>query len=183
MEYWAEGTQSWFDTNRANDREHGPIDTREKLKVHDPDLAQLLTEVYGDFPWRYQRPERRTGEDRAHLAGLVVADFPRFRWPDSAPPLAQQGVELPWLSGAEVPSASPRQGGPATAVHVVNRRSGVVSVYWLDFEGKRRHYADLPPGQSHLQATYAGHVWMVTEQDHVIGAVVARATTGRVEIR
>ena len=31
MEYWAEGAQSWFDTNRANDNEHGPVDTRDKI--------------------------------------------------------------------------------------------------------------------------------------------------------
>ena len=31
-EYWAEGIQSWFDTNRENDYEHNHVNTREELK-------------------------------------------------------------------------------------------------------------------------------------------------------
>ena len=31
-EYWAEGVQSYFDCNDANNPEHGDIDTREKLR-------------------------------------------------------------------------------------------------------------------------------------------------------
>ena len=34
-EYWAEGTQSWFDNNRANDALHNDVDTREELKQYD----------------------------------------------------------------------------------------------------------------------------------------------------
>ena len=47
-EYWAEGVQSWFDTNRSNDHDHNDIDTRDELKPYDPRLAALLTEVFGD---------------------------------------------------------------------------------------------------------------------------------------
>ena len=47
-EYWAEGVQSWFDTNRSNDHEHNDIDTRDELKPYDPGLAALLAEVFGD---------------------------------------------------------------------------------------------------------------------------------------
>jgi hypothetical protein len=80
-EYWGEGTQSWFNTNRRNDRDHGDIDTREKLKAYDPDLAKLLAEVYGDTPWRYARPLTRPPEDRPHLAGYDASKAPRFVWP------------------------------------------------------------------------------------------------------
>lgn len=59
-EYWAEGVQSWFDTNRQNDSLHNHVDTREELKVYDPDLATLLTAIYGDDEWRYQRYDVRT---------------------------------------------------------------------------------------------------------------------------
>ena len=31
-EYWAEGVQSWFDTNRENDHDHNHVNTREELK-------------------------------------------------------------------------------------------------------------------------------------------------------
>ncbi len=87
MEYWAEGAQSWFDTNRTNDKEHGSIDTREKLKAYDPRLAALLSEVFGDRAWRYVRPDRRrdsnaSDESLAHLAGFDASTHAPFVWPE-----------------------------------------------------------------------------------------------------
>ncbi len=183
MEYWAEGTQSWFDTNRANDNDHGPIDTRDKLKPYDPDLAKLLTEVYGERPWRYQRPAKRPESERAHLAGLDVAKFAPFQWPKEAPRLDKQGEALAWLPADKIPPASPRESGKASGINFINRRDKVVSVYWLDFDGKRKHYADIRPRLSELLATFPGHVWIVSEGDKDLGAVVATEETGRVEIK
>jgi hypothetical protein len=77
-EYWAEGVQSWFDTNRQNDSQHNHVDTREEVKAFDPPLAALLKEVFGDEAWRYRRPEQRT--DKAHLAGYDAGRAPRFQW-------------------------------------------------------------------------------------------------------
>ena len=78
-EYWAEGTQSWFDTNRANDDQHNHVDTRDKLKEYDPALASLLTEVYGDMDWRYTQAVTRT--HLSHLQGFNPEQSPRFEWP------------------------------------------------------------------------------------------------------
>ena len=38
-EYFAEGVQSWFGTNRENDSEHNEVDTREELVSYDTRLA------------------------------------------------------------------------------------------------------------------------------------------------
>ena len=78
-EYWAEGTQSWFDTNRANDDQHNHVDTRDKLKAYDPALATLLTEVFGDTEWRYTQAVTRT--HLSHLHGFNPEASPRFEWP------------------------------------------------------------------------------------------------------
>ncbi len=79
-EYWAEGVQSWFDTNRPKpDAQHNHVDTREELKEYDPKLAALIEEIYGDRAWRYVRPDRR--KEAAHLAGLDRSKTPTFRWP------------------------------------------------------------------------------------------------------
>eukprot|EP00850_Spirogloea_muscicola_P012325 SM000079S22443 [mRNA] locus=s79:239580:241334:- [translate_table: standard] len=51
-EYWAEGSQSWFNASRRSDVNDG-INTREKLTKHDPGLARLCRTVYGNGPWRY----------------------------------------------------------------------------------------------------------------------------------
>ena len=78
-EYWAEGTQSWFDTNRANDDQHNHVDTRDKLKDYDPELATLLTEVFGDTDWRYTQAVTRT--HLVHLQGFNPEESPKFEWP------------------------------------------------------------------------------------------------------
>jgi len=80
-EYWAEGVQSWFDTNRENDAAaHNHVDTREELKAYDSKLAGLVEEVFGDRPWRYRKPAER--EEPGHLAGFDRAAAPRFAWPE-----------------------------------------------------------------------------------------------------
>jgi hypothetical protein len=78
-EYWAEGVQSWFDTNRPPDHDHNHVDTREELKEYDAGLAALVEEVFGDGAWRYQRPADRA--EAAHLAGYDPAAAPTFAWP------------------------------------------------------------------------------------------------------
>lgn len=61
-EYWAEGTQSFFDTNleepddRPPNSSHNAIDTRDELRAYDPDLYQLALSVYGDTGWYPECP-------------------------------------------------------------------------------------------------------------------------------
>jgi len=79
-EYWAEAVQSWFDTNRENDRAHNHVNTRDELRAYDPDLAKLCEEVFGDRPWRYSKPATRDAADRRHLNGYDSSTAPRFQW-------------------------------------------------------------------------------------------------------
>ncbi|GIW87162.1 MAG: hypothetical protein KatS3mg108_1486 [Isosphaeraceae bacterium] len=79
-EYFAEGVQSWFDTNRQNDAQHNHVDTREELQAYDPALAALCAEVFGENPWRYRRIEDREEAERSHLKDYDPAVAPRFRW-------------------------------------------------------------------------------------------------------
>ena len=79
-EYWAEGSQSWFDDNRENDASHNHVNTRAELIAYDPDLAKLCAEIYGNIPWRYQKPFRRAAPDRAYLAGYDPSNAPHFKW-------------------------------------------------------------------------------------------------------
>jgi hypothetical protein len=55
-EYWAEICQSYFDCNRINNWNHGPIGTREQLKVYDPESYELVRSTFNlspDQDWRY----------------------------------------------------------------------------------------------------------------------------------
>src|SRR5262245_28777933 len=60
-EYWAEACQSYFDCNRINNWNHGPIATREQLKLHDPEGYELVRSTFNltaKNDWRY-RPLRQ----------------------------------------------------------------------------------------------------------------------------
>jgi hypothetical protein len=179
-EYWAEGTQSWFDSNRADDAEHGPIDTRAELRAYDPTLATLLTEVYGDSPWRYVRPDRRT--ELEHLTGFDRASAPMFFWPeDRAPPIEELG-EAAAIDPASAPAVSP-ESSVATMLVFTNRRAGAVTVEWRDFTGALVPYGTLLRDQTLAQHTFAGHVWMVRENGTDLAAYVAPDHPARIEIR
>jgi hypothetical protein len=55
-EYWAETCQMYFDCNRANNWNHGPIARREQLKIYDPEAFELIKTTFrlsGAQDWRY----------------------------------------------------------------------------------------------------------------------------------
>jgi len=55
-EYWAEIAQAYFDCNRVNNWNHGPIGNREQLKQYDPvgyELARTVFNLSPEQDWRY----------------------------------------------------------------------------------------------------------------------------------
>lgn len=82
-EYFAEGVQAWYDTNRTMDHDHNHIHTRAQLKEYDPMLAAFLKDILGDNEWRFVSPRQRAGQD--HLKGYdpakapVVVDLPHIK--------------------------------------------------------------------------------------------------------
>ena len=79
-EYWAEGLQCWYDTNRTMDHDHNRIHTREQLKAYDPALAELCEDVLGDSPWRFVSPHARAGT--GHLKNFDPAKAPMVTAPE-----------------------------------------------------------------------------------------------------
>jgi hypothetical protein len=67
QEYFAQGVQSFFDANQAEDGSiHNHVDTRDELRSYDAALFTLVTEVYSDTTWRPRCPDGRTrAETRA----------------------------------------------------------------------------------------------------------------------
>jgi hypothetical protein len=61
-EYWAEIAQAYFDCNRVNNWNHGPIGTREQLKAYDPKGYELVRTTFNLSPeqdWRYIPLQKR----------------------------------------------------------------------------------------------------------------------------
>ena len=55
-EFWAEISQSYFDCNRVNNWNHGPIGTREQLRAYDPESYELVRTTFNlssGQDWRY----------------------------------------------------------------------------------------------------------------------------------
>jgi hypothetical protein len=78
-EYFAVGTQAWFEHNRFNDFDHNHVHTRAQLLEYDPALAAMCREVFGDADFKYTKPATRlTG----HLAGYDPTTAPSFAWPE-----------------------------------------------------------------------------------------------------
>lgn len=87
-EYWAEGVQSWFGTNRENDAIHNHVNTREEVIEYDPALAELCNEIFGDNAWQYRRSDDPARSQEPHLKNLIRDELPEFRW-ESKPSAAK----------------------------------------------------------------------------------------------
>lgn len=82
-EFWAEICQSYFDCNRVNNWNHGPIGTREQLKSYDPEGYELVKTTFrlsGDQDWRYtwlrRLPNVTTPPVRFHIDPF----YTKFTW-------------------------------------------------------------------------------------------------------
>ena len=91
-------------------------------------------------------------------------------------------VELePLACGLE--DALTSKGTQATTIFFDNPTNAPRYVYWLDFAGQRVLHATLQPGGSYTQQTYAGHVWMTTDEDgHCLSLYEAIAAPGKVTL-
>ena len=191
-EYWAEGTQSWFDTNRANDREHNHVDTRDKLKTYDPALAALLTEIYGDREWRYTQAVNRL--HLSHLQGFEPDRSPTFEWPAELPTLEELNQELrntdndgdgAWvdldpLDLAQLPGLKSTSSSIESEIIFVNRTGSDIFYYWVDHIGDEHFYGRVVVNTFVNQHTYASHIWLVKDPNGINLALFrAVENTGR----
>ncbi|MDB6033156.1 MAG: dap4 3 [Verrucomicrobiales bacterium] len=97
----------------------------------------------------------------------------------------QQSGELLPVSNAlsqNVPRAS-TQTGAETSLHFINLTKSETLLYWVDENGERHGYGKLDAGQQKQQHTYAGHVWVVTDQaGTTLARFQAQEEPGRAEI-
>jgi hypothetical protein len=82
-EYWGEICQSYFDCNRVNNWNHGPVGTREQLKAYDPEGYELVRTTFSlgpDQDWRYAFVRRlpNVGSPPAKLG--IDPYYTRFSW-------------------------------------------------------------------------------------------------------
>ena len=187
-EYWAEGTQSWFNTNRENDAQHNHVSKRGILKEYDPDLAELLTEIYEDADWRYTNAVERL--NLPHLAGYNPDNAPKFDWP---PELAasydklydhkcegdEKWVDLKRYEPKQLSTLVSNDGEPTTVLFV-NIMDTDITYYWIDAEGNESYRGRVAANAFSIHHTHAGHIWLVKKADGVnIAVYQSEEKTGR----
>lgn len=187
-EYWAEGTQSWFDTNRENDSQHNHVSKRHILKDYDPGLAALLTEIFGDTEWRYTQAITRT--HLPHLKEHNPDESPKFEWPAD---LAAEYDKLfdPNMDGREKwidlkrhepddLSQLKSKDGDGTSILFVNTTNSEISYYWVDADGNENYRGRVAANAFSVQWSHAGHIWLVKDStDNNIGVFQGGKKTGR----
>ena len=80
-EYWGEIAQSYFDCNRVNNWNHGPIGTREQLQKYDPYGYTLVHETFKlskSNDWRYAPVRRQPSVIPPPAKYAVPAVFTKF---------------------------------------------------------------------------------------------------------
>jgi hypothetical protein len=82
-EYWAEICQSYFDCNRVNNWNHGPIGTREQLKAYDPEGYELVRAIFNLKPeqdWRYSFLQKLPNVGSAPAKFKLDPYYTKFTW-------------------------------------------------------------------------------------------------------
>ena len=50
-------------------------------------------------------------------------------------------------------------------VHFENRRNHAVKLYWVDYNGKLKFYAEIAAGAKREQTSYSSAVWSICDKD------------------
>jgi VHL beta domain len=71
--------------------------------------------------------------------------------------------------------ARSKNSNTSTIVTFSNKRSDSLTIYWLNFQGKRVFYNELPSGTSYDQQTFVTHPWVaVTRSGACFGPFLPR---------
>jgi hypothetical protein len=82
-EYWAEICQAYFDCNRVNNWNHGPIGTREQLMVYDPEGYELVRATFRLKPeqdWRYAYAQKAPNVIAPPAKFKIDPYYTKFTW-------------------------------------------------------------------------------------------------------
>jgi peptidyl-prolyl cis-trans isomerase A (cyclophilin A) len=87
------------------------------LREYDPALAVLCERVFGDLPWRYQKPSLRAAADREHLGAYPIAQSPKFQWRQES--LGEQPLVLIQTSLGDIEVELDAKAAPLTVANFI----------------------------------------------------------------
>ncbi|MCU0714957.1 MAG: prolyl oligopeptidase family serine peptidase [Pirellula sp.] len=95
-EYWAEICQAYFDCNRVNNWNHGPIGTREQLKSYDPKGYELVRETFRlseTQNWRYTFPRSLPAVETPPTKLQIPLYYTKFCWAREMPVIGKEASD------------------------------------------------------------------------------------------
>lgn len=95
-EYWAEICQAYFDNYRFNNWNHGPIGTREELKIYDPDGYELVRTTFNLSPerdWRYHWLQKLPNVTAPPPQFKIDSYYTKFTWAREFPVIGRQASD------------------------------------------------------------------------------------------
>jgi len=91
-EYWAEIAQAYFDCNRINNWNHGPIGHREQLKIYDPEGYDMVRAAFNLRPeqdWRYRFLQKQPTVIAPPARFKIDPWYTKFTWAREFPVLGR----------------------------------------------------------------------------------------------
>ena len=92
-EYWAEIAQAYFDCNRINNWNHGPIGHREQLKIYDPEGYEMVRAAFNlspDQDWRYAFLQKQPTVLAPPAKFKIDPWYTKFTWAREFPVLGRE---------------------------------------------------------------------------------------------
>uniref|UniRef100_A0A7S0WVU0 von Hippel-Lindau disease tumour suppressor beta domain-containing protein n=1 Tax=Chlamydomonas leiostraca TaxID=1034604 RepID=A0A7S0WVU0_9CHLO len=130
-EYWAEGTQAWFDATIRTDVNSG-VNSRDTLKRLDPGLAALMCRAYGDGPWRYPHDAPRPfSHKRKRAHGEVGSDGGESKASAPSVAVAAPGEVEMDRSRLAATAGAARPGAGLAGLCTPGAACGPASMVWL----------------------------------------------------
>jgi hypothetical protein len=99
-EFWAEIAQSYFDCNRVNNWNHGPIGTREQLKAYDPESYELVRSTFNlsaSTDWRYTWVQGLPNVTAPPAKFKIDPYYTKFSWAREFPVVGRAASEAALL--------------------------------------------------------------------------------------
>src|SRR5688500_2152862 len=99
-EFWAEVAQSYFDCNRVNNWNHGPIGTREQLKAFDPEAYELARTTFNLTPaqdWRYTWVQQLPNITAPPAKFKIDPYYTKFTWAREFPVIGRGASDAAML--------------------------------------------------------------------------------------
>ena len=166
----SDNTRFWYRNNLTDgEREFVMVDVKagERKPAFDHKrLAEALGEATGQEVSARRLPVDRLEFTESASELVIVSNGKKWR-------CELQSYKLEQISGETEPTGSLEPSyrrqrsdrtGEETSIAFVNKTDAAIEIYWIDSSGRQQHYTTLKAGGRHEQHTYAGHVWLVTDE-------------------